>query len=252
MPFTFTTPAWIPPSSAMPPPLSFRDRPPTPTPTESSNSSFANANNRWAKLERRYKHGRPSTMNDFRATRPHTWTKHATNNNVATNQPPRGEGQYRVRDQREHILSYNPLRRPAKYRLKSVPFPSHKIDRYTQPKYEPIINDYSDPKYPSEVIPRTPWATLYNNRLDDPYLEDIDRIAQLAARMPPRYRLLTLQQAIWVSDYIDKNYWPTSPWSDPNYLYHKQRETAAACYAFIEDAFGPDPNVPKEVTYHGL
>jgi hypothetical protein len=67
--------------------------------------------------------------------------------------------------------------------------------------------------YPAEVVPYPAYRHNDDRYTQPPTVRDLAYIAQIAAALPSRYRLLTLQQAMWITHHIKENVWPGLLWS---------------------------------------
>jgi hypothetical protein len=121
-------------------------------------------------------------------------------------------GRYHHRDQPEHPLSYNPIRRSCPYQLGGacmVPCPttiSRGPCRHARTPEHPRVN------YPADLVPRPPYRHNDDWYTQPPTVCDLAYIAQIAATLPSRYRLLTLQQALWITHHLEENVWPGLKW----------------------------------------
>ena len=161
------------------------------------------------------------------------------------------------RDQREHPLSYNPIRRPHPYALNNE---EHHIPdaitiasafRKALPRPPPINGGHIYTPYPSQVTIHCPYQ--FN---DDWFLRDIDydvisHLADYARTLPSRYRLLNLQQAQWVLHHLDQVFWPTQLMGHGTTREEVDREAAATTYGFIEEVFGEDLHRQGPLEFHG-
>ena len=169
-----------------------------------------------------------------------------------------GRGQYRQREQDEHILSYNPTRTSTNYSRYSLGPDNNIIGRFTVSRdfrrrlhpYRPI-NTYATTRYPSELVVRQHSPRNYEFYLPDLDINTINFIAGVAASLPPRFCLLTLQQAQWVQRHIDRTYWPNEQHYTSSSFNEVQQETIACALEFIELALahGEDP-LNKPVAFY--
>ena len=69
---------------------------------------------------------------------------------------------------------------------------------------------------------------------------DIRDIARLARVLSQKNRLLTLQQIIWINQYLSNNFWPLTPWTDYDYVIQVMTATLNTCNKFVAMTYGPD------------
>jgi hypothetical protein len=149
--------------------------------------------------------------------------------------PPR---RYRFWDQPEHPLSYNPIHPRHPYRLggdRMVPNPTtvSRGPRRTctcTPKH-PRVN------YPAKVIPYPAYRHNDDHYTQPPTVCDLVYITQITAALPSRYRLLTLQQAMWITHHIKENVWPGLLWSQMDDSHIRDVAVHKACY-WIDNLHG--------------
>jgi hypothetical protein len=140
---------------------------------------------------------------------------------------------YRCRDQREHPLSYNPIRPRCPYQFGGahlVPSPttvSRGLCR-THATEHPKVN------YPANLIPYP--AHWHNNDryMQPPTVCDLAYITQIAAVLPSHYRLLTLQQALWITHHLEANVWLGLLWANTSNN-HIQDITMHEAHYWIDD-----------------
>jgi hypothetical protein len=147
-------------------------------------------------------------------------------------------GRYRFRDQPEHPLSYNPIRPRRPYWLggdRMVPNPTTisrgPRRRCTRAPENPRVN------YPAEVVPYPAYRHNDDRYMQPPTVRDLAYIAQMAAALPSRYCLLTLQQAIWITHHIEENVWPGLLWSQTDDAHIRDAAVHEAHY-WIDDLHG--------------
>jgi hypothetical protein len=149
--------------------------------------------------------------------------------------PPR---RFRHRNQPKHPLSYNPIcpRHPYQYGgARMVPNPTT-VSRGPRrscahtPEH-PRVN------YPADLIPYLPYRHNDDWYMQPPTVRDLAYIAQIAAALPSRYCLLTLQQALWITHHLEANVWPGLLWSQTTDEHIQDAAMHEACY-WIDNLHG--------------
>jgi hypothetical protein len=146
----------------------------------------------------------------------HPYRRPNSNNNRSPPTPLSASphGRFRHRDQLEHPLSYNPIRRSCPYQLggvRMVPNPTT-ISRGPRRRTRAHAPEHPRVNYPADLVPRPSYRHNNDRYTQPPTIRDLAYIAQIATALPSRYCLLTLQQALWITHHLEENVWPGLPW----------------------------------------
>jgi hypothetical protein len=166
--------------------------------------------------------------------------------------PLRTIGKWCKRDQHKHPLSYNPICWCRPYSLgphQHIPNAITAIPAIPAKATTDSPNINLDTTYPSQLIchPTIPFNTDQN--LCPPSYSVLQYLAGIAITLPSRYHLLTLQQALWIEDYITNKVWPAASWTGCLELVN-EATTIEACY-WIEDLFSPYAHRELPLTARG-